>query len=96
MVHSRKFKHGSLSVALTVVIIAAVVIINVIASALAANYSWMYIDMTSEKLYTLSDECIDLLDKSFVEIIKKRADAVKHTASAQKHMRNKLHLDYKG
>ena len=74
MVHSRKFKHGSLSVALTVVIIAAVVIINVIASALAANYSWMYIDMTSEKLYTLSDECIDLLDKSFVEIIKKRAE----------------------
>ena len=74
LVHSRKFKHGSLSVALTVVIIAAVVIINVIASALAANYSWMYIDMTSEKLYTLSDECIDLLDKSFVEIMQKRAE----------------------
>lgn len=82
LIHSRKFKHGSLSVALTIVILAAVIIINVIASALAANYSWMYIDMTSEKLYTLSDECIDLLDKSFVEIIAKRADLNKELPQA--------------
>ena len=74
IIHSRKFRHGSVSVALTVLIIAAVVIINVIASALAARYSWMYIDMTSEQLYTLSDEAIELLDKSFVEIMAKREE----------------------
>ena len=74
LIHSRKFRHGSVSVALTVLIIAAVVIVNVIASALAARYSWMYIDMTSEQLYTLSDEAIELLDKSFVDIIAKRAE----------------------
>lgn len=74
LIHSRKFKHGSVSVALTVLIIAAVVIVNVIASALAARYSWMYIDMTSEQLYTLSDEAIELLDKSFIDIMAKRVE----------------------
>ena len=43
LIHSRKFRHGSVAAALTVLIIAAVVILNVIASALAARYSWMYI-----------------------------------------------------
>lgn len=73
-IHSRKFRHGSLSVALTVLIIAAVVLVNVIASALSARYSWMYLDMTSEKLYTLSKDCINLLEKSFVDIMKKRQE----------------------
>ncbi len=74
LLHSRKFKHGSVSVALTALIIVAVVIINVIATALASNYAFMYIDMTSEKLYTLSDEAKELLDKSFVDIINKRGE----------------------
>ena len=70
--NTRKFKHGSVSVALTVLIIAAVVILNVIASALAERYSWMYLDMTAEGLYTLSDDCIDLLDHSFIDIAEER------------------------
>ena len=74
LLNSRKFKHGSVSLALSVLIIAAVVIINVIATALASNYSFMYIDMTSEKLYTLSDEAKELLDRSFVDIMKKRGE----------------------
>ena len=72
LIHTRKFKHGSVSVMLTVLILAAVVILNVIASALAARYSWMYMDMTAEGLYTLSDQCISLLDKSFVDIVEER------------------------
>ncbi len=72
LIHSRKFRHGSVAAALTVLIIAAVVILNVIASALAARYSWMYIDMTAEGLYTLSDEAISLLNKSFVDIVDER------------------------
>ena len=70
--NNRKFKHGSVSVALTVLIIAAVVILNVIASALATRFSWMYLDMTAEGLYTLSDDCIDLLERSFVDIVNER------------------------
>ena len=72
ILNSRKFKHGSVSFALTVLIIAAVLILNVIASALASRFSWMYLDMTAEGLYTLSDECIDLLDRSFVDIVDER------------------------
>jgi hypothetical protein len=70
--NNRKFKHGSVSVALTVLIIAAVIILNVIASALATRFSWMYLDMTAEGLYTLSDDCIKLLDRSFVDIVEER------------------------
>lgn len=72
ILNTRKFKHGSVSVALTVLIIAAVVILNVIASALATRFSWMYIDMTAEGLYTLSEDCINLLDRSFIDIVKER------------------------
>lgn len=52
--HSRKFRYGSASVALTCMFIAAVVIINVIFTALSQKFMW-YIDMTSEELYTVSD-----------------------------------------
>ena len=46
--------------ALTALIIAVVVIVNVIFSALSQRFLW-YIDMTPELLYTISDECIDLI-----------------------------------
>ncbi len=46
---------------LTAAVIAVVVIINVIFSALATNYKW-YIDMTTEGLYSISDSTHALLD----------------------------------
>ena len=49
---SRKFRHGSVAVILTAFVIAAVVILNVIFTALSQKYMW-YTDMTTEKLYTL-------------------------------------------
>ncbi|MBQ8397780.1 MAG: GldG family protein [Clostridia bacterium] len=52
--HSRKFRYGSVSVVLTCFFIAAVIIFNVIFTALAQKFMW-YIDMTSEELYTVSD-----------------------------------------
>ena len=52
--HSRKFRYGSVSVVLTCFFIAAVIIFNVIFTALATKFMW-YIDMTSEELYTVSD-----------------------------------------
>ena len=51
---NKKFKYGSLGAGLTVAVIALIVIINIIVSALARNYSW-YFDMTSEKYYDISD-----------------------------------------
>ncbi|MBE6611735.1 MAG: hypothetical protein E7632_04525 [Ruminococcaceae bacterium] len=58
---SRKLKYGAMSVIMTTVVIAAVVIVNVIFSALAYNKNW-YIDMTKDKLYGLSDAGREMLD----------------------------------
>ena len=58
---SKKFRHGSVSVALTVVIIAAVILVNALFTALSSRFNW-YVDMTAEQLYTLSDEAQALLD----------------------------------
>lgn len=50
----RKLKYGSFAVALTLVVIALVIVINVIFTALANKYMW-YADMTKEELFSISD-----------------------------------------
>ena len=80
----RLLSRGPISVALTAVVIAAVLLINVLFSALAYGNLW-FIDLTTyqrvstktnangEKvkvytdyeMYTLSDGCVELLDKTF-------------------------------
>ena len=63
---SRRFRYGSMSVLITALVIAAVVLFNVIFSALASKYLW-YIDLTREGIYTLSDNCIDLIEEALGE-----------------------------
>ena len=58
---NKKFRHGSISVALMIVIIAAVILVNAIFTALSERFTW-YIDMTAEQIYTLSNEAKALLD----------------------------------
>ena len=58
--HTKKFRHGSVSVALTVVVIVAVILLNAIFTALSEKYLW-YIDMTPEPRFTLSEEAKELL-----------------------------------
>ena len=50
----RNLKYGSLSVVVTVIFVALVIIFNVIATSLSGIYGW-YIDMTASGLYSLSD-----------------------------------------
>lgn len=57
---NKKLRYGSLSVAFTALFIAALIVINVVFSALGAKFLW-YIDMTQENLYTLSDDCVNLI-----------------------------------
>lgn len=64
ILQNKKFKHGSVSLALTVVIIAAVILVNAIFTALAEKYLW-YVDMTSEDIYSLTDDAKELLAKEF-------------------------------
>ena len=56
-VKSRSFKRGSLSAALTVIVIAAVIVLNIIVTALAQKYYW-YIDMTKDNIFKLTDEAL--------------------------------------
>ncbi len=58
--NSKKLRYGGVSAALTALIIVAVMIVNVGFSALSARYSW-YADMTPDKLYTITDDCMELL-----------------------------------
>ena len=59
--HGKKFRYGSVSVALTVVIVAAVILFNAAFTALARKNLW-YIDMTPEPRFTLSDAAKTYLD----------------------------------
>ena len=58
--HTKKFRHGSLSVGITILVIAAVIILNVAVTALTQTYLW-YVDMTPEPRFTLSDEAKAIL-----------------------------------
>lgn len=59
-INRKKLRYGGMAIALTAFIIAAVVLLNVLFMALANNNRW-FIDMTSDAVYTLSDECRDLV-----------------------------------
>ncbi len=58
--HAKKFRYGSVSVGLTVVIIAAVILFNAIFTALTRKNLW-YIDMTPEPVFTLSEAAKSVL-----------------------------------
>lgn len=56
----RKLRYGGVSALVTALIVAAVILVNVIFSALSQKFLW-YADLTPDLLFTLSDECIDLI-----------------------------------
>ena len=64
--HTKKFRHGSISLALTVVVIAAVILLNTLVTALSEKYLW-YIDMTPGPDYDLTDSARALMDLRFTE-----------------------------
>jgi len=59
---SRKLRYGGISVIITALIIAVVVMVNVIFTALSTK-NFMRIDLTSTELYSLSDEFITLIEE---------------------------------
>ena len=64
---SRKFKHGSLATALTVCLIAAVVLVNVVATLLLERFPWS-IDLTGSGNYSLSEEAIEFAEQVQEEV----------------------------
>ena len=59
----KKLRYGGLSIALTALLIAIVVLLNVVISSLASKHLW-FIDMTSNDIYTLSEKCVTELDNA--------------------------------
>ncbi len=57
---SRKMRYGSISAGITAAVLAVVILINIGASVLCSAQRW-FIDMTTEPLYTLSEEADNLL-----------------------------------
>lgn len=55
LLQKKKFQFGSYAVILTVIVVALIIVLNVIVSALSNRFEWYY-DMTPEKLYALSDQ----------------------------------------
>ncbi len=57
----KKLRHGSAALVLTILVIAAVVVVNIIFSAVAYKKNW-YLDLTEDKVYELSDAGREMLN----------------------------------
>ena len=60
MKNFKKLRYGGVAIALTALIIAAIVLVNVVFTSLASTNMW-YIDMTPNSIYSLSDECLTVI-----------------------------------
>ena len=58
---SRKIKYSTLNGAFIALVIAVIVILNSIITALSQTYNW-YIDMTDEQMFSLSEQSKEILD----------------------------------
>jgi hypothetical protein len=76
LIRSRRMRYGGMTVYLTVTLIAALVLLNAIFSLLANYYSW-YIDMTPDKLYSVSDLCHELLSDAIEDAEEQSGKRVK-------------------
>lgn len=59
---SNKAKYGGISTVATIVFIAMIVLFNVLLSALESTFPSMTIDMTEDRIYSLSDELKETVD----------------------------------
>lgn len=67
----KKLRYGSIAAAITVLVVCAVVILNVIVSMLASRYEWMYVDMNKSHVYSVSDAMRDYIDEYVIPEIDK-------------------------
>lgn len=63
---NKKFKYGSLAVAFTACFIAVLITANALITSLFAKY-WVYTDLTSNELFTLSEEAQTLLKSDVIK-----------------------------
>ena len=78
MATGRKLKYGGLSVTFTALVLALIIIVNLIVALCVQRFS-LYVDLTPDLHFTISDDCYELIggsaDNSPVNMVKKfRAD----------------------
>ncbi|WP_099205023.1 Gldg family protein [Scatolibacter rhodanostii] len=57
---STKFKHGTSSVIMTVVFLCIIIVVNILASVLTDRFPSLNIDLTSQKINTLSEDAVEI------------------------------------
>lgn len=72
--NSGKLRHGISAVAITAAVVVAVILLNVGFGVLSNLGMWM-IDLTSEKMYTLTAETVEMLDGTFRQVNEKREES---------------------
>lgn len=82
MKFGNKFRHGSLSLAITVLVVVAVLLFNVGVTALFGR-RLLFGDLTSESIYTLNPETTVLLDQTFDSVKKAREEAGEESAKVE-------------
>ena len=60
--HSTRFKHGSVSTAITAAFLVVIILINVVVSLLGERFPSMNFDMTTGGINTLSEEALGIVD----------------------------------
>ncbi len=56
------FRHGSVTVILTILIVAAVILLNASVTTLAMRFNW-YLNMNPDYLYPVTDTCFEYMDQ---------------------------------
>jgi len=74
--NTKKLKYGSLAVAFIAVVVAAIILFNVVFTALAEKYGF-YLDLTSSNLYGITDDGIGLLQDAFDSFTKQNKEVPK-------------------
>lgn len=88
LIKSRKVKYGGVALLLTLLVLAAVIILNIIVSVLAARYEWMYSNMNATTVYDISESCEDYLARHVIS----RVDEVNKTLESEGKSAQKLKI----
>ena len=82
MKFGNKFRHGSAAIAITVLVVVAVVLLNVGFTALFGR-NLIFGDLTSESVYRLNPETTFLLDQTFESVRQMRAETGEEEAKVE-------------
>ncbi|MBQ9784931.1 MAG: Gldg family protein [Clostridia bacterium] len=64
LIRNKKMRYGSVSVALTVLVILVAILVNMLATAVTERYS-LYTSMVGKFAFDVTEDCYDVLDRAF-------------------------------